>query len=162
MFLWTERTSKHDVSTGDCNRRYQEAPVKTGKSYDPSWFFCIKTRSLSMGYSSVLSEMHVLFFTVFFSLDLGDWHYPAASHFPNVNCILSRRRNVHECNVIVFFQPLQAKHRLTWVGTCETKYCFYLSELAIMDQERNTRTNQDVLPSLYFPRLGLHGPTERN
>lgn len=98
----------------------------------------------------------------FFLLDLGDWRYPAASHFPNVNCILSRSRNVHQCNVIVFFQPLQAKQRLTWVGTCETKYCFYLSELAIMDQERNTRTNQDVLPSLYFPRLGLHGPTERN
>lgn len=42
-------------------------------------------------------------------LHLRDGDYPAASRFPNVNCILSRRRNAHDSNVIVLFQPLQAK-----------------------------------------------------
>lgn len=92
---------------------------------------------------------------IYIFLELRDWDYLAADHFPYVNCILSRRRYVHECNIIVFFQPLQAKQWLTWVGTCETKYCFYLSELAIMDQERNFRTNWDLMPRWYFPRLGL-------
>ena len=29
-----EWKNKHDVSTSDYNRSYQEIPVKTGKSYD--------------------------------------------------------------------------------------------------------------------------------
>lgn len=115
------------------------------------FFFFIKTRSfcdIVLCFKKYMAYVHSFF------LELRDRDYPAANHFPNVNCILSRR-NVCECKVIVFFQPLQAKQWLTWVGTCEAKYCFYLSELAIMDQERNIRTNWDLMPRWYFPRLSL-------
>lgn len=58
-------------------------------------------------------NLHDLLSFFCFLIELTDSDYPAANHFPNVNYILSRKWNVPECNVIVFFQPLQLKQWLT-------------------------------------------------
>lgn len=128
--------------------------LKKGKSCNEYWLFFISRPCLyAIQFCALIKVWLVI--RIFVFLELENWDYPPAIFFPHVNYIFSGMRNVHKHNVIVFFQPLQGKQRLTWVGTCETKYCFYLSELAIMDQQRNVRTYWDLVPKWYFLRLGL-------